>query len=59
MIRSQRDHPMTANKYAYAVMLACCYLQITWNMFPIVYFASIDGYLSVNVIEPLWACLDW
>ncbi|GAX84124.1 hypothetical protein CEUSTIGMA_g11547.t1 [Chlamydomonas eustigma] len=32
---------------------------ITWNMFPVVYFTSIDGWLPVEVIEAIWACLDW
>ena len=33
--------------------------QLTWNLFPITYFTSIDGWLPVDVIEPLWAALDW
>ncbi|GIM02469.1 hypothetical protein Vretimale_7317, partial [Volvox reticuliferus] len=31
----------------------------TWNLFPFVYFAAIDGALSLEVSEPLWAALDW
>ncbi|GLI63472.1 hypothetical protein VaNZ11_006446, partial [Volvox africanus] len=31
----------------------------TWNLFPFVYFAAIDGALSLEISEPLWAALDW
>ncbi|KAG2442020.1 hypothetical protein HYH02_009812 [Chlamydomonas schloesseri] len=31
----------------------------TWNFFPIVYFAAIDGALPLEISEPLWAALDW
>ncbi|GAX78845.1 hypothetical protein CEUSTIGMA_g6283.t1 [Chlamydomonas eustigma] len=31
----------------------------TWNLFPIVYFGAIDGSFPLEVIEPLWAALDW
>jgi hypothetical protein len=33
--------------------------QTTWNLFPFVYFAAIDGALSLEISEPLWAALDW
>ncbi|EFJ46446.1 hypothetical protein VOLCADRAFT_93268 [Volvox carteri f. nagariensis] len=34
-------------------------LGTTWNLFPFVYFAAIDGALSLEISEPLWAALDW
>ncbi len=34
-------------------------MQTTWNLFPIVYFGAIDGSFPLEVIEPLWAALDW
>ena len=33
--------------------------QTTWNLFPIVYFGAIDGSFPLEIIEPLWAALDW
>ena len=31
----------------------------TWQTFPIMYFAAIDGWIPLEVSEPLWALLDW
>ena len=32
---------------------------VTWQTFPIMYFAAIDGWVPVGVSEPLWGLLDW
>ena len=42
-----------------AVMFIRIFSITTWNLFPIVYFAAIDGSFPLDIIEPLWAALDW
>ena len=32
---------------------------VTWQTFPIMYFAAIDGWVPLGVSEPLWGLLDW
>ncbi|GAX79210.1 hypothetical protein CEUSTIGMA_g6650.t1 [Chlamydomonas eustigma] len=41
------------------VMFIRVFSITTWNLFPIVYFGAIDGSFPLEVIEPLWAALDW
>ncbi len=33
--------------------------QVTWNLFPVIFFLSIDGWIPVDIVEPMWACVDW
>ncbi len=34
-------------------------MQATYNIFPIIYFATIDGSIPLDVSEPLWSACDW